>query len=271
MNSVLIDLGMFRITYYSVIVLTGVFLGGTLVMKEADRFKINKEFISNLIFWIVIFGLIGSRVYYVAFNWGYYSSNFMEIFRFWEGGLAIHGAIIASFIFLFIYATRYKVKIFRLTDILVVGLIIGQSIGRWGNFFNQEAYGAEVTRGFLEKLYLPDFIINGMYIYGKYYHPTFLYESLWCLLGFIVLLIVRRFKYLKVGQLTGIYLMWYSVGRFFIEGLRLDSLMLDSLKIAQIVSIVLFFIGIVILIERGRGSRFENQYQKGEDTSAIKF
>ncbi len=110
-----------------------------------------------------------------------------------------------------------------------------------------------------------------MNIYGTYYHPTFLYESLWCLLGFIVLLIIRKNKYLKLGQLTGAYLMWYSFGRFFIEGLRLDSLMFSEFKIAQIVSGILFIIGLIIIVERGRGSRFENLYIEGETTDAVKF
>lgn len=271
MNNIIIDLGVFRITYYSVLILLGVFLGGTLIIREANKFKINLDFVANLIFWLVIVGMIGARVYYVAFNWSYYEDNILEIFKLWEGGLAIHGAIIAGFIFLCFYASKYKVRILRLSDIMVVGLILGQAVGRWGNFFNQEAYGSEVTRSFLEKLYIPDFIIEGMNIYGKYYHPTFLYESLWCFLGFIVLLLVRRYQYLKVGQLTGIYFMWYSAGRIFIESLRIDSLMIYSFKMAQVVSVVLFLIGLIIFVEKGRGSRFENRYQEREITGEIKF
>ncbi len=271
MNNIIFDFAMFRITYYSVLILMAVFFGGLLVIRETDKFKINRDFVTNLIFWLVIFGLIGSRIYYVAFNWSYYSNNLLEIFQFWSGGLAIHGAIIMALLFICLYATRYKIRIFRLTDILVIGLILGQAIGRWGNFFNQEAYGGEVTREFLEKLYIPDFIIEGMNIYGKYYHPTFLYESLWCLLGFVVLLLVRRYKYLKVGQLTAVYFIWYSIGRFFVEGLRLDSLMLESLRIAQVVSIIMLFVGLILLFVKGQGSRFQNLYHEKEDINEIKF
>jgi phosphatidylglycerol---prolipoprotein diacylglyceryl transferase len=271
MHAILFDFGMVQITYYSILILLGVIIGGTLVLSEANRFKIDKEFMANLIFWMVVIGVIGARLYYVLFNWDYYQYNYLEIFKLWEGGLAIHGAMLFGFIFMMIYANRYKVKLIRLTDIIVVGLIIGQAIGRWGNFFNQEAYGSEVSREFLVNLRLPEYIIEGMNIYGKYYHPTFLYESLWCLVGFVVLLLVRKNKYLKLGQVTAIYLMWYSIGRLFIEGMRLDSLMWNSFRVAQLVSAVLFVVGLIIYVQKGRGSRFENLYIEREKTDGIKF
>lgn len=271
MNNVLLDFGVVQITYYSLLLLAGVFCGGLMVMHEANKFKIDKNFMANLIFWLFVMGVLGARFYYVAFNWDYYQYNLIEIVKLWEGGLAFHGGLIGAFIFLVIYIIKYKVKLGRITDILVVGLILGQAIGRWGNFFNQEAYGIAVTRDFLTKLHLPNYIVEGMNIYGIYYHPTFLYESLWCLAGFIVLLLVRRYKYLKIGQLTGVYLMWYSVGRFFIEMLRVDSLMLGQFRIAQIVSAGLFLIGAIIIVEKSKGSRFENLYGEKEDINEIKF
>ncbi|MDD2489945.1 MAG: prolipoprotein diacylglyceryl transferase [Bacilli bacterium] len=271
MNNVILDLGFAQITYYSILILLGVFLGGILVIREANKFKINKDFIANLIFWLVIIGVVGARAYYVAFNWDYYQVNVTEIFKVWEGGLAIHGGIVFAFIFLIIYTFKYKVNLARITDILVVGLILGQAIGRWGNFFNQEAYGQMVSRDFLVNLHLPTFIIEGMNIYGNYYHPTFLYESIWCFLGFIALLIVRRYRYLKIGQLTGAYLIWYSIGRFFIEGLRLDSLMLGDYRVAQLVSVGLLLIGVILVVERGKGSRFENLYLEKEQANEVKF
>lgn len=272
MNPYLIDLGLFQISWYSIFILMGLFIGGTILLMEAKKFKINEDFISNLIFWTAIFGIIGARLYFVAFNWSYYSVNTMDILKTWEGGLAIHGAILFGLVFIFFYTLKYKVKLTRILDIAVPGLIIGQAIGRWGNFFNQEAFGGEVSRGFLEGLHIPQFIVEGMYINGTYYHPTFLYESLWCVLGFIILLVVRRFyKYLKKGQLTGIYLMWYSVGRFFIEGLRTDSLMFGEYKVAQIVSVVLFVIGLIIVVRKLRGSKFEGLYTEEEQADAIKF
>lgn len=272
MNPYLIDLGLFQISWYSLFILLGLFAGGTLLLWESRKFNINEEFLSNLIFWTAIFGIIGARLYFVTFNWDYYGSNMSEIVKIWKGGLAIHGAILFGFIFMLFYTFRYKVKFIRILDIAVPGLIIGQAIGRWGNFFNQEAYGSEVSKSFLEGLHIPDFIINGMNINGTYYHPTFLYESLWCLIGFIVIILVRKYyKYLKTGQLTGIYLMWYSVGRFFIEGLRTDSLMYANFKVAQIVSIALFVIGLILFTTKSRGSKFEGLYKEEDKTDVIKF
>ncbi|MDD2469489.1 MAG: prolipoprotein diacylglyceryl transferase [Bacilli bacterium] len=272
MNPYLVDFGVFQISWYSIFILFGLFIGGTLLLKEGKKFKIDEEFLSNLIFWTVIFAIIGSRLYFVAFHWDYYSLNLLDIVKFWEGGLAIHGAIIFGFIFILLYTAKYKVKLSRILDITVPGLIVGQALGRWGNFFNQEAFGSEVSRAFLEKLFIPKFIIDGMYINGTYYHPTFLYESLWCLIGFVVLMVIRKFyKYLKSGQLTGIYLMWYSFGRFFIEALRTDSLMLGNYKVAQIVSIILFVIGLILVAVKSQGSRFENLYKEEDQTDVIKF
>lgn len=271
MDRILVDFGFFHITYYSVFILLGVFFGGIVVLRESRRKNLSLDFMSNLIFWMVIFGIIGARLYYVAFNWDYYSTDLLNIVKTWEGGLAIHGAIIADLIFLLVYARRYKLKMMLLLDVLVPGLILGQAIGRWGNFFNQEAHGGEVTKAFLQNMHLPSFIINGMSVNGVYYHPTFLYESLWCLLGFIVLLIIKKYKYLKLGQLTGVYFMWYAVGRFFIEALRTDSLMLGNFKAAQLVSIVLFIVGLIILGKCSQGSKFENLYKESVVTNEIKF
>jgi phosphatidylglycerol:prolipoprotein diacylglycerol transferase len=272
MSRYLIDLGLFQISWYSVFILIGIFIGGTLLLREAKRFNIDNDFLSNLVFWTTIFAIIGARLYFVAFNWSYYSTSPISILKTWEGGLAIHGAILFGFIFILIYTAKYKVKLFRILDIAVPGLIIGQAIGRWGNFFNQEAFGGVVSLDFLKNLHIPQFIIDGMYINGNYYQPTFLYESIWCLLGFIIIIVVRKFyKYLKQGQLTGIYFMWYSIGRFFIEGFRTDSLMFGQYKMAQIVSLALFLIGLIILIFKGRGSKFENLYREEDNNNAIKF
>ncbi|MDD3048786.1 MAG: prolipoprotein diacylglyceryl transferase [Bacilli bacterium] len=272
MNSIFLDLGFFQVTWYSILILIGILIAGIIIFKESKRFNINKDFITNLIFWMIIFGIIGARLYFVAFDWSYYSSNITSIFKIWEGGLAIHGGIISALIFLIIYTKKYKLKPILLTDIMVVGLIIGQAVGRWGNFFNQEAHGGAVSRTVLENLHIPNFIIDGMNIYGTYYHPTFLYESLWCLLGFIILLLIRKYKYLKLGQLTGLYFMWYSVGRFFIESLRTDSLMLFNFKFAQIISIILFIVGFILMIKNLNGSKFQNLYiESGEKADGIKF
>ena len=216
---------------------------------------------SNLAFYTIIFALLGARLYYVAFNWDYYGSHLLDIVKIWEGGLAIHGALIFGLIFVRFYTKKYKIKTMRVLDIIVVGLILGQAIGRWGNFFNGEAHGPLTTYETLKNLHIPEFIINGMKINGSYYHPTFLYESLWNFIGFIILLIVRRSKYLKIGQLTGIYLLYYGIGRLLIESLRTDSLMLGNLKMAQLVSIAMIIIGLVLILIKQFQSKFKDQYR----------
>lgn len=271
MNPILLDLGFIKIYWYSVMILLGLIVGGSLIMKESERYKIPEDYMTNMILFLVIFSIIGARIYYVIFNWSYYSSNLIDIFKTWEGGLAIHGGIIFGIIWIIIYTRKYKVNTMRMLDIMSVGLIIGQAIGRWGNFFNGEAHGTATTLEFLKSIHIPGFIINGMNIYGTYYQPTFLYESLWCLLGFILLLIFRRRYYTKIGQTTGLYLIWYSIGRFFIEGLRTDSLMFGGLRIAQVISILMMIIGLLIFIIKGSGSKLENRYNDLEDTHEVQF
>ena len=271
MNPVLLDLGFLEIRWYSVIILVAALLALNLVIKEGQLWRIPEPFINNLFFYIIIFGIIGARLYFVLFNLDYYSNNLSEIYKIWQGGLAIHGGIIAGLLVTIIYGKKYKVQLFRLTDMIVVGLIFAQTIGRWGNFFNGEAHGAITTLEHLQSLHIPQFIINGMHIDGVYYEPTFLYESLWCLIGFVILLIVRRLKYIKVGQITSLYLIWYGIGRFFIEGMRTDSLMLGDFKMAQIISIIMIVMGILIFILKKGKSRFENRYNDPQNTVEVRF
>ena len=223
-------------------------IGLFLALKEAQKWNIKKEFMYNYFFYLVPIVLIGARIYYVIFNFDYYSTDILSILKVWEGGLAIHGGIITGIIFTYFYTRKYSINMFRITDIGVVSLILGQAIGRWGNFFNQEAHGTITTLSSLKNLHLPKFIIDGMYIDGNYYIPTFFYESILCLIGFVGLLFLRKIKNIKLGQLTGIYLIWYAIVRFVIESYRTDSLMLGSLKMAQIISILMFVIGIIMII-----------------------
>ena len=156
-------------------------------------------------------------------------------------------------------------------DLIVPALLLGQALGRWGNFFNGEAYGTIVTRTTLENMkIIPEFVINNMYIDGFYHLPMFYFESLWCFLGFIITLILRRRKYIKKGQLTGFYLMWYGTARFVIEIFRTDSLMLGDLKIARIVSVIMFIIGVFIQLIQGRKPKLEELYNSPE-TEEIRF
>ncbi len=261
MSDTIITIAGISIKWYSVLILIGAVLAIILALREGQRYKYSKDYIFNMIFWTIVFGVIGARLYYVLFNLNLYH-NFWDIFKVWEGGLAIHGGIIFGLITMIIYCKRYHVRTLRMTDFVVPGLILAQAIGRWGNFFNGEAHGAATTIAELQRMHLPDFIINGMNIGGIYYQPTFLYESLWCLLGFLIILVIRRLKYTKVGQPTAFYLMWYSVGRFVIEGMRTDSLMLGGFRMAQIMSVILFLIGLGIFMITTRRGRFEDLYSK---------
>lgn len=260
MEPIFLDLGIIKIYWYSLTMFFGILTGGSLALSEAKKYSIDEDFMINLFFYLIPFSLVGSRLYYVLFNWSYYQNNISDIFRVWEGGLAIHGSIIFGVLWIIFYSKKNKVNTLRLMDIIVVGMLIGQAIGRWGNFFNGEAYGPATTLNFLKNLFIPQFIIDGMHINGVYYQPTFLYESLWCLIGFILILLIRKFKYIKIGQLTSFYLIWYGIGRFFIESLRMDSLMLNNFKMAQIVSIVMIVSGLIMFFVTGRGSRFERLY-----------
>lgn len=265
MNPTMFTLFGYDIKWYSVLILVAVIVGHFLITRESKKFKMNQDFIFNLVFWTVIFGLIGARLYYVAFNWSSYASDPISILKVWQGGLAIHGGLLFGFITLCLYCRKYNVRIAKITDIAAPAVLLGQAIGRWGNFFNSEAHGVATTLANLESIkIIPQFVIEGMKINGIYYQPTFYYESLWCLLGVIIILIVRRFKKIHIGQITNIYFMWYSVGRFFIEKSRTDSLMFSGFKVAQLVSIALFVINLILFIVSMRKGKYEDTYASYE-------
>ena len=270
MNPILVNILGLEIRWYSVLILIGAVIAILLLKKEAKRFEMNWDFIFNLSFWTIIFGVIGARLYYVIFNWAQYKNNLLDIFKVWEGGLAIHGGLIFGAITLYVYCKKNKANTLKIIDMALPSVIIAQAIGRWGNFFNSEAHGMATSLSKLQSMHIPSFIIKGMKIDGVYYHPTFLYESIWCLIGFVVLLIIRRNKYTKLGTITGTYLMWYSFGRFFIEHLRTDSLMIGGFRVAQIISIILFIIGLVLIINNKRHGKFENLYNSDKDNN-IRF
>lgn len=249
LNPVALDLGPLEIHWYGIIIAAGMLLGFYIADREANRRGLPEGMFMDLMFYIIICSIIGARLYYVIFQWGYYSQNPVDIIMVNEGGMAIHGGLIGGFLAGFIFCRVKGYSFFQIADIAAPSLILGQAIGRWGNFINQEAHGGEVTREFLESLMLPEFIINQMYIEGAYYHPTFLYESLWNLLGFAILLLLR--PKLKIGQTILLYLIYYSAGRFFIEGMRTDSLMIgDVLRTAQVISIILIVVAALIWVYR---------------------
>lgn len=259
MDRVALDLGFIQIYWYSIFIFFALLVACTVIYKEAKKRGIDEDTLINMTFGTVIFGIIGARLYYVLFNLPYYSKNIVEIFEIWNGGLAIHGGIIFGLLSIIVFCKNRKMNVMRMLDIIVVGLIIGQAIGRWGNFFNSEAYGAITTLEKLQSQGIPQFIIDGMYILGEYRQPTFFYESVGCVFGFLAMLIIRCGKYLKRGNLTAFYLVWYGILRFLVEGLRSDSLMLGPIKMAQAVSLLFVLIGIIIFIinlKRSKGDEY---------------
>ena len=242
-----IEIGNFQIRFYALCILFGMMIAVILGLREAKKLSINPDDILNGGVIGIILGIIGARIYYIIFAANEFSSP-AEWFAIWNGGLAIHGGIIVAFVFALIYCKKKKINYLMVFDMVAIGLLIGQTCGRWGNFFNQEAHGGETTRAFLESLRLPTFIVNQMEIGGTYYHPTFLYESLWNFVAIIVLLILRRTRTIRLGDQACIYLIWYGIGRFFIEGMRTDSLMIGSIKQNQLISIVLIVVGLAFLL-----------------------
>lgn len=249
MDRVFISIGSMNIYWYSILIIISIIIGYILVIKEAKRLKIDKIFLDNLIFYMIIIGIIGARIYYVIFNYKQFDS-ILSIFAIYNGGLAIYGGVIFAIIFIYFYSKRHNQNFLQLLDLFAPSLILAQAIGRWGNFFNHEAYGTVVAYDFLTNLHIPNFIIENMFINGNYHHPTFLYESVLCIVGFIVMMIFRYRKNVKVGTITVIYLIYYGIIRFFIEGLRTDSLYIFNFRISQIVSIIFILIGISILVRK---------------------
>ena len=263
MNNVFLDFGFIKIYWYAVLILIGFLLGGYLAIRQARKQRISLTFMNDYCFYIIPATILGARIYFVLFNFEYYKNDLISIFKVWEGGLAIHGGIIAGLIFTYFYTKKNDEKFLELTDILCVPLLLGQAIGRWGNFINKEAYGPEIGVDKLQDFHLPQFIIDGMQIGEVYYTPTFLYESVWCIIGFILLIIIRKLiNTNKYGILTSLYLIWYGIGRFFIEGLRQDSLMFSDIKVAQFVSLVMIVIGVISII-------IINIIHKGEKNAKI--
>lgn len=248
-DPVAFNLGPLSVRWYGIIIAVGILLGYFVAQRALVKAGLHKDTLVDIIFYSALFGFIAARIYFVIFQWPYYGENPGEIIKIWHGGIAIHGGLIGGFIAGVIVCKVKNLNPFQIGDIVAPSIILAQGIGRWGNFMNHEAHGGPVSRAFLEQLHLPNFIIENMYINGQYYHPTFLYESIWDVAGFIILVNIR--KHLKLGETFFLYLTWYSIGRFFIEGLRTDSLMLTSnIRVAQLVSILLILISISLIVYR---------------------
>lgn len=259
LNRVFFQLGPITIYWYAVFIMSGVALGLFLAIREGKRVGISPEFFYDLVTYGLPISIICARLYYVLFNLNYYLANPGDIIKIWQGGLAIHGGVIGATIFGYIFCKKRKMTFWLVADIAGSSFIIAQAIGRFGNFMNQEAHGGVVPgatldaqREFLQSLFIPDFIVNNMYINGAYYHPTFLYESLWNAAGFLIIVfILRKLSGLLIGEIAAFYAIWYSIGRYFIEGMRTDSLMLtESIRVAQFISIVTIVIVLIAVILR---------------------
>lgn len=249
MNPVALQLGPISIRWYAICIVSGLILAVYLSMKEAPRKKINPDDIIDFILIAFPLAIVGARLYYVVFEWGYYSQHLGEIFAIWNGGIAIYGGLLTGALVLYLFSRRRLIEPIDFLDIAAPSVMIAQSIGRWGNFFNQEAYGAAVK----SLNYLPSFIRDQMYIDGSYRQPTFLYESIWNLLGFLLILILRRKpQFLRQGEVTAFYLIWYGFGRMIIEGMRTDSLMFAGLRVSQWLSMILILVGLAIILYQRR-------------------
>lgn len=251
-NRVAFDLLGVPIYWYALIIVSGIIIAMWLSSREAVRVGMKAEDVTDFMLWGLPLSIIGARLYYILFDLPQYIANPIQIFNIRSGGLAIYGGLIAGGITLYFYTKYHFIDAWTFLDIAAPSVLLAQAIGRWGNFMNHEAFGPDTTRSFLESLYLPNFIIDNMYIDGIYRQPTFLYESVWSLIGVIILLSLRKKTHLlKKGEIALLYLIWYSFGRFFIEGMRTDSLyLLDTIRVSQLLSAVLFIGAIVLFIWR---------------------
>lgn len=225
------------IMWYAILITTGIILGLYFVSKLAVTKGLDKEMPSDLLLWVLIPAILGARLYYVIFSWDYYSKNPSEIIMIRNGGLAIYGGLLTAFLITYIYSKKKNIPFLTILDIFAPGIALGQAIGRWGNFINKEAYGRATD--------LPWAII----IDGQKVHPTFLYESLGDFIIFIVLYNLCKKNRNENGTIISLYFILYGILRFFVEGLRTDSLYFLGMRVSQLVSLALVAIGVVICIK----------------------
>ena len=237
-----------NIFFYGVFIALGFICGTLYCAANSRRFGIKSDDIYDFMIWLIPLSIIGARLYYVLFRFDYYSQNPGEIIAVWEGGLAIYGGIIAGVITAWLVTRHKKIPLLAMLDIVIYGLLIGQILGRWGNFMNREAFGAETNIFCRMGLIAPD----GTTLYV---HPTFLYESLWNLIGLVFLILFdRKGKRKYDGQCLLLYFLWYGTGRAWIEGLRTDSLYIgsSSIRVSQALSIALALISLTVLLIQSR-------------------
>ena len=257
----------FTIALYGVVIACGMGAGIFLATRNAKKYGYNADLIWDFIIYGIIFGVIGARIYYVAFSWDYYKNDLLSIFNTRNGGMAIYGSVIAATLTLFIFCKKKKLSFLMMTDMCAPGLALGQSIGRWGNFFNREAFG-EYTDGLLA-MRLPVAAVRSHEITEKIaahigdtnyiqVHPTFLYECLWNIALVAVLLLVWKYKKFE-GEATFVYFGGYGLGRSFIEAFRTDQLLLPGthIPVSQMLAVILVVVSTIgfVVMMRKRASR----------------
>lgn len=236
-----IPLGSFTIQLYAVIIATGMLLAILYAWRRCKEFGIKENDLTDGVLWILPFAVLCARLYYCAFEWDTYRDNLLKIFYIWEGGLAIYGGVIGAAIGVVVHCKIKKIKIPALMDMVALGFLIGQTLGRWGNFFNREAFGS-ATDSFLRMG-----LFNKTTNTWEYHHPTFLYESVWNLLGFVILhFLSKKRKY--DGQIALGYVAWYGLGRALIEGLRTDSLYWGVFRVSQILAAISCVAAIAVMM-----------------------
>lgn len=237
-----IAIGNFEIRLYGLIIALGLILAVAYALRRKDQFGISEDDLLDGVLWIAPFAIICARIYYCAFEWDMYKDDPISVLYIWEGGIAIYGAVIGAAIGVIIHCKFIKkISVLSVLDLVSLGFMIGQFIGRWGNFFNREAHGG-VTDSFLRMG-----LINPYIGEGAYYHPTFLYESLWNFVGFILIhFLSKKRKY--DGQVALMYVAWYGLGRTFIEGLRTDSLWWGNFRVSQVLAAASCLAAVVALI-----------------------
>ena len=236
-----IGYGDIKVYFYGIIIACGMALAMVYAWKHAKQFGIKEDDLTDGFIWVVPFAILCARLYYVAFKWEDYASNPISILHINKGGLAIYGGVIGAIIGVLIHCKVKKIKVTALLDLVALGFLIGQSIGRWGNFFNREAFGAETDVFWRMGLWDTS---AGKYIYV---HPTFFYESLWNAIGFVILHFASKHRKYD-GQIALGYCAWYGLGRCIIEGLRADSLYWGPFRVSQVLAAVSCFAGVLILM-----------------------
>ena len=236
-----LQIGPLMIYYYGVIIAVGLILAVLYACKRSKEFGIKEDDVVDGVLWVTPFAILCARAYYVIFSWSSYAGDPMKIFYIWEGGLAIYGGVLGALLGVAVFCRIKKIKIAAMLDLVMIGFLIGQSIGRWGNFVNREAFGAETVSFF--RMGLLNSVNNTVY----FYHPTFLYESAWNALGFVIIHFASKHRRYD-GQVALGYAAWYGLGRTFIEGLRMDSLYWGSFRVSQVLAAITCFIGATILI-----------------------